>query len=716
MENSILRTTSTAAVTDPVTKRHVQKMADATALALATSSGKHSSAFRTQLQSLEKQDRTFGFKRQQEQLHHGSHRGKNTEVEDQSLQQQQNQQSHKFNFQTKASKNILDETSLILNPQFLGNVAAQYQPQPPPPFIPVSTISSGGPSLSTSSTNKNNKNQKSSSKKKKRNSSPTNATTSGSDLESNNNKQQMMISSSTIPTAPDTLPAAIETSIPPLDTAAPARNLCIELLSTRVVSCVKAVSLLLQEHSSSPGQSLPHVAVLGAGNVGKTVLNHLVKLLPADRIAILARDAKSEVCNHFSTKYGVRALSTNILKDERLVDVIKSHRNKLIEQSLKKQQEAGLISSSSSTSQQQQKKQPFFGSSSSSTNNTTAHQMIGGGGANDDDEGHTGNSHVAPEVAAAQNISVALQQVHVLIICCRPAQLSEVASSLQPWLRSSSVVVVSTLVGVTADRVASLFRVPSSLSVTVDTNEMIFDFETRSRLHAKAQENAAAAATLIGNLQNHSNQNNNNEEGDSMSASSRQLSNFESSLRGNSTSVVGALMNMNRAEEALASPSSAMRSKNNNKNENNNQNEEEASLLDHYRSLSLLETQKQIAEQQNHQFRFFTREPLDFLHRLFFALVSTLLERCGVGPADAWMAVAKLFLGNTSVKSANILKKREGFSIVQGSFIQLPKGVGAQGPTLVAKCSVQVLAQAAGMSVGEAVRIIDERMVAFAGF
>ena len=87
-----------------------------------------------------------------------------------------------------------------------------------------------------------------------------------------------------------------------------------------------------------------------------------------------------------------------------------------------------------------------------------------------------------------------------------------------------------------------------------------------------------------------------------------------------------------------------------------------------------------------------------------------------MGPADAWMAVAELFLGNTTVKSANILKKREGFSIVQGSFIQLPKGVGAQGPTLVAKCSVQVLAQAAGMSVGEAVRIIDERMVGFAGF
>ena len=80
------------------------------------------------------------------------------------------------------------------------------------------------------------------------------------------------------------------------------------------------------------------------------------------------------------------------------------------------------------------------------------------------------------------------------------------------------------------------------------------------------------------------------------------------------------------------------------------------------------------------------------------------------------MAVAKLFLGQNSVKPKNAYKKRDGFVAVDGSNIQLPKGIGAQGPSLVTKCSVQVLAKAAGMSVGEAVRIIDERMVGFAGF
>lgn len=708
----ILRTSTTAAVADPVTKRHVQKMADATALALATSSGKHSAAFRTQLQTLEKQDRAFGFRRQQEQLQHGSHRGRTTQVEDQSLQTA----PQKFNFQTKVSKNLLDETALILNPQFLGNVAAQYQPQPPPAFIPVSTILS-------SKKNANNNNRTSSGgggKKKKRRSSSANShtitttsvTSDGSDYENAANG-----SSNSPKIAPDTLPAAIETSIPPLDTAAPARNLCVELLSTRVVSCVKAVSLLLQEHSSSPGQSLPHVAVLGAGNVGRTILNHLVKLLPADRIAILARDAKSEVCNHFSTKYGVRALSTNILKDERLVDVIKSHRSKLIEEALNKQRDAGLVSASSSQQHASKKNhQPFFSSTSSSTNNNTASQIVlaMGGGDSPGGENNNGNSHVAPEVAAAQNISLALQQVHVLIICCRPAQLSEVASSLQPWLRSSSVVVLSTLVGVTADRVAALFRVPSSLSVTVDTNDMIFDFETRSRLHARAQENAAAAATLIGNLQQHTSGGNNNNNNNNLESSFRSNGGGGGGGGGNnnnSTSVVGALMHMNRAEEALSPVSVSAQDSS-----------------DYIRSLSLLEIQKHIAEHQNHQFRFFTREPLDFLHRLFFALVSTLLERCGVGPAESWMAVAKLFLGNNNDlqlgskyqkqqrSATSPMKKREGFTIVAGSFIQLPKGIGAQGPSLVAKCSMQVLASAAGISVGEAVRIIDERMVGFAGF
>ncbi len=711
MTSNILRTTATAAIADPVTKHHMEKMADATALALFTTT-KNSKQQTQHLQNLDKEERAFGFRRQQQQIQHGNNivtrklnknydENNNNQDDDdidfETKQSMANWRNGKFQFQTKVSKNLLDETSLILNPQFLGNVAAQYQPPIPAPFVPVSALSS---SIGKSK-RKNNNNKL----------STNNATSSdGESLANNNNHSNQ--ENATIQQKP--LPEAISSSIPPLDVAAPARNLCIELLATRIVSCVKAVSVLLQEFSSSPGQSLPHVAVLGPGNVGHTVLTHLVKLLPADRIVILARDSKSPVCNQFSTKYGVRALSTNILRDERLVDVIKTHRNKMLEDALKKQRDAGLDVAGSGTRTTTTTKDgqtittttkaPFFGASNTNNNNHINSALFSSAtsSANNENSSSSSASHVAPEVAAAQHISVALQQIHVLVLCCRPAQLNEVAASLQPWLRSSSVVVLSTLVGVTADRIAALFKVPSSLSVTVDTNEMIYDFETRSRLHARTQENAAAAAKLLRNLSHFGNNNNNEGGGKNNDKNEKSFKNHQQQ------SVVGVLMNMNRAEAALSvagsnSPKSSHHSTNqNNTNVNNNSEDKEkdnsGAAVDHRRALQLLHHQQQIAQEQQNQLRFFTREPLDFLHRFYFALVSTLLERCGVGPQEAWLGVAKLLLGHNS-------------KVTQ---IQLPKGIGAQGPGLVAKCSVQILATAVGMSVGEVMRIADEKMVQFA--
>jgi pyrroline-5-carboxylate reductase len=507
---------------------------------------------------------------------------------------------------TKVSNSVLDDSSMILSSQFLGNVAANYKPPPPPAFVPVIVQK-----VKKRRVNKKDQSQQDEDGQQ--------AAAGGANQHQQDEKDdaaalQVQDSGVVLVQPSIELPAVTTCCLPPLDIAAPARNLCLELISTRIVALVRCVSLLLQEFSSSPGQSLPHVALIGSGNVGHTILSHLVKMLPPDRIVVLARDEKSDVCTTFATQYGVRSLSTNILRNDVLVDVVRSHR--------------AAEGSKAAVS-----------SSSSAAANSASAAAAGGAGSGT-------ASHVSPEVAAAHSLSETLQNVHVLIVACRPAQLSETASSLQPWLRSSACTVVSTLAGVTADRVAQLFRVPSSISCQVDTNDMLFAFESSSLLSTKHGAATAAAAAAA--------------------AQQQQL-----------LIDTGFLASSTRSRAGVVAASAA-------------------AAADGQQLLAAIQQRSVVTgNSAPPPFRFFTHEAPEFVHRLFFALVTTLLERCGISPPTAWCGAAKLLLGR--------------------AMLTPPAGIGAQGPSLVSRCSAKHLAAASGLSVGEVLQTIDTRLARFAG-